>query len=121
MMAYHNTPLSTCGVGYVSEFEDVEGKEDYRDDYTNILMGTMGGTGFLMAGFIYRNKVCTKAFRMLKKKYKLVYRSPIRLNKNSGNKFYFAVFDCEGTDAKIGFDEFYGRDRDYDDDDWGDD
>lgn len=120
MMAYHSTPSSTCGVGYVYDFEDDEVK-NYGDNYTNILMGTMGGTGFLMAGFICRDRVCTKAFRMLKKKYKLVYRSPIRLNKNSGNKFYFAVFDCEGTDAKIGFDEMYGRDGSYDDDDWGDD
>lgn len=120
MMAKHSTPSSTCGVGYVYDFEDVEGK-DYEGDYTNILMGTLGGTGFLMAGFIYRDKVCTKAFRALKKKYKIVYRSPIRVNKNSGNKFYFAVFDCEGTDAKIGFDDFYGRDRNYDDDYWGND
>ena len=41
MMAYHSTPSSTCGVGYVYDFEDDEVK-NYRDNYTNILMGTMG-------------------------------------------------------------------------------
>lgn len=120
MMANYSTPRSTCGLGYIYDFAD-DSDDGYDSDYADILKGTMGGTGFLTAGFISRNKLCTKVFRALKKKYKLVYRSPIRLNKNSGNKFYFAVFDCEGTDAKIGFDDFYERNRSYDDDDWGDD
>ena len=113
MKASFTTPPNTCGVGVVHEFD-----YHYADE-RNILKGTPGGTGFLMAGFIHGDSTCNRAYRALRKKYKIVYRSPTRVNVNSDNKFYFAVFDCQGTNAKIGFDKFYDRDRSYNDDNWG--
>lgn len=118
MFADFETPRGTCGVGYAYHFE-----KDSTSWNSNILKGTPGGCGWLMAGFITRNKECKEAFKLLSSKYKLVYRSSTRKNVNSGNFFYFCIFDTRGTDAKIGFDKFdRDDDEDYGDDgDWGDD
>ena len=62
-----------------------------------------GGAGYVMAGFIYKDKLCDEAFEILNKRFKLVFKSRVRKNKNSGNKFYFAVFDTYGI-CKSGFD-----------------
>lgn len=118
MLADFEVPSGTCGVGYVFNFEEY----DTTGWSIDILKGTQGGCGWLMAGFVTRNKKCREAFKLLSSKYKLVYRSPTRKNVNSGNFFYFCIFDTRGTDAKIGFDRF-DRYNDNDDDyaDWGDD
>jgi hypothetical protein len=99
--AYHSVIEGACGVGVVADFdEDADG---WAGDSSTILSGTRGGTGLLCAGFIHKDEVCDKAFAQLSKKYKLLFKSTVRKNVNSGNKFYFAVFDCKGKRVPIGF------------------
>lgn len=97
----HDVVAGACGIGVVSEF-------DYDDDgrwsNDNLLKGTKGGTGYLCAGFIKDDLICDEVFTQLSKKYKVVFVSECRKNVNSGNMFYFAVFDCKGVPkTKIGY------------------
>lgn len=98
--AEFDTISGACGVGVVHEFS-----EDAEYYALEIIKGTGGGAGWLSAGFVVGNAMCDEAFALLSAKYKLVYQTPPRINKNSGNVFYFAIFDCEGAGVPIGFDE----------------
>jgi len=98
--AEFDTISGACGVGVAHQFEDESDWSSY-----DITKGTSGGAGWLSAGFVVGNEMCDEAFALLSAKYKLVYQTPPRINKNSGNVFYFAIFDCEGAGVPIGFDE----------------
>lgn len=98
--AEFDTISGACGVGVVHEFD--ESNEDWMEPITK---GTRGGAGWLSAGFVVGSTLCDEAFALLSAKYKLVYQTPPRINKNSGNVFYFAIFDCEGAGVPIGYDE----------------
>lgn len=52
-----------------------------------------GGAEWLCSGFVENSDKSTEAFQDLCAKYKLVFRTPTRLNRNSMHQFYFAVFD----------------------------
>jgi hypothetical protein len=84
---YDNVP-GACGVQVVYGFE--ENDEGWSSDKLEEVEG--GGAGWLCSGFNY-NESSNEAFKYLSEKYKLVYRTPDRLNSNSGNMFFFAVFD----------------------------
>ena len=103
--AEHSTVAGACGVGVVSEFthEGPHNNWSYRKEIT---VGTVGGCGYLCAGFIKGDKICDDAFALLSGKYNVVYVSELRKNVNSKNEFYFVVFDCEGTGVPIGYDVF---------------
>ena len=50
-----------------------------------------GGIGFAIAGFV--NKESSKrVYDEISKKHTIVYQSPIKENKNTGNQFFFVVF-----------------------------
>lgn len=76
-----------CGLKYVGGFYSgyVQFTNKAICDY---------GTGFFVASFI-NNKTCKKAYEYFCKNTKLVYQSPVRLNKNSGNRFFFCIFDAK--------------------------
>lgn len=101
--AEHCTVNGACGVGVVYDFtfDTPSSSWSYSEEITK---GTKGGCGYLTAGFIHNDKLCDDAFAQLSEKYKVVFVSDLRKNVNSGNHFYFAVFDCEGTDVPIGYD-----------------
>lgn len=103
----HNSMDGACGVGVASCFTTYQG---YNSEITK---GTQGGCGWLTAGFVVDCPVSEEAFDLLANKYNVVFVSEERKNKNSGNMFYFAVFDCSEADVPIGFDQMDG---DYTDD-----
>jgi hypothetical protein len=81
----------SCGLGVVGAFN----KEytywkisDVKNQFSK------HGTGFFVAGFI-DNSRCKEAYEYLCKETNLVYQSPVRLNKNSNNKFFFCIFDVK--------------------------
>lgn len=76
-----------CGLKYVGGFYTGHMK------FTNKAVCNYG-TGFFVAGFI-DNEICKKAYDYFCKTTKLVYQSPVRLNKNSGNQFFFCIFDAK--------------------------
>lgn len=74
--------LGTCGLGVLYGFKST----------TTAIPFFSSGTGFCVAGFTAHNR-CEKTYNEIKKKYKIVYQSPVRINRNSGNKFFFIIFD----------------------------
>lgn len=53
-----------------------------------------GGAGWVFASFVVGNKTSEMAYAEMYARWPVVYKSPVRLNKNSGNEFYFVIFDC---------------------------
>jgi hypothetical protein len=79
-----------CGV-------DIFGDFAYRKDneWISHTMKTPGrGVDFGIAAFI-DNQVCRGAYEQLKEHYNIVYQSPVRVNANSGNLFFFCVYDTQ--------------------------
>jgi len=109
MRVYEETVTGACGISVLYEF-------GYGKEVSDILIG--GGIGLVCAGFIDGNETSDKVFNEMQKRGQLLFKSPVRKNRNSGNMFYFAVFDwsAEGT-AEYGFDDAEAHD---DDDDEGD-
>lgn len=98
ILADFTTIDGACGVGVAYSFAD--------DKYYNhpIDSRNPGGAGFLCAGFL-NNDICQRAYQQLCAKYTLVYQSPVRINKNSDNDFYFCVFDTQEADVPHGWTE----------------
>lgn len=89
----HSRTLSgTCGVGLLSGFVD----DNYypRDYLTPSKVAVSGGCGWQIAGFI-NDSVRKQVYEEFKKRFKIVMQSPVRVNKNSGNKFFFIVYDSK--------------------------
>jgi hypothetical protein len=55
-----------------------------------------GGAGFVSSGFINDAK-CREAYAELSKTYRLVFQTPVRMNTNSKNLFFFAMWDTTGN------------------------
>lgn len=85
---YSETLPGTCGVGIFYDF--------YESYYE--LSGTdarpWGGCGWNIAGFI-NNTSSKEVYEDLKTKYKIVTQSPVRRNNNSGNQFFYVMYDCK--------------------------
>lgn len=96
-----------CGVGVISEFGTT------KHSGPEATSRNPGGASWLCAGFIYKNDLSDKMFKELNDKYKLVFQTPVRINVNSGNPFYFAVFDTEGSGVPTGFDDIDELDGEY--------
>lgn len=103
--AEHSPVAGACGVGVVSDFSY---SNLYRDQ--SITFGTKGGCGWVCAGFIHGDKLCDEAFEEMSTVYKLVFKTEPRINVNSDNLCYFAIFDVAGSGKPIGFDEFEKND-----------
>jgi len=102
----HDTVEGACGVGVISCFEETNGKMTYWVETPKSATAcNKGGAGWICAGFVENDELSERVFQQMFNKYKLVFKTPTRLNKNSGNPFYFAVFDTEGVDIPQGFDE----------------
>ena len=99
--AAQETLPGACGVSCFFEFDT----SDNWHSATKLSKEVpMGGIGLVCAGFIENNETCDKAFKQMSKRWKMVYRSPTRTNRNSGNRFYFAVFDAKKSEkSKYGF------------------
>jgi hypothetical protein len=89
MYAYDDTVVGACGLGNKYQFE-VE--QDYWGDRDLLTKKTDGGTGMFIAAFIPEPN-CKAAYEELTAKRRIVFQSPVRRNNNSGNKFFFCVFD----------------------------
>lgn len=106
--------VGACGVANLYSFETVNlntvpepSCKYYLEEFTKEKLHTLsGGCGFLSVGFI-DTPLCAKMYKDLKEKFPILYQSPIRFNNNSGNNFFFAVFD---TGEKKKSSKFYNRD-----------
>lgn len=98
LVAEEDTLPGSCGVGIIYEFE-LEDEENIYDIFDDERFSSVGGAGWTTAGFI-DNEDCKDVWRYLTKRFKVAYTTPIRTNTNSGNKFFFAVFDGQAYRAK---------------------
>lgn len=89
-----NTVVGACGVTLLHDFYN----HPYEDEF-NFTDGILpGGAGFITAGFIYENELSDNMFALLSSKYDVLFVSPVRLNRNSKNQFYFAVFSVKDVE-----------------------
>jgi hypothetical protein len=106
-------PQGTCGVTLLYDFWESSVKGFGFNPADNIMPG---GAGFITAGFIHDDKLSDKMFALLSSKYDVLFVSPVRLNRNSGNQFYFAVFSVKDVENdKYGFDDQDKEDEDEND------
>ncbi len=87
-----------CGIGVLYEFAS-----DFYH-YGNPVKDVVnpGGTGYICAGFVHGNELSDKVFAEMEKRGPCVFKTDVRENVNSGNEFYFAVFDW-AQDDRFGF------------------
>lgn len=98
MRANHETLYGGCMMTYISAFNS-----RYEGDLDDAIFGT--GCGWVCAGFIKDDADSDLMFKYLEKKYKLLYKTDVRTNRNSGNEVYFAIFDITNDTNKYGFDD----------------
>lgn len=108
MRACTDTVPGACGMGVLYDF-------GYGSEISQIV--NPGGIGYVCAGFRSDISADMKTFAEMEKRGPCVYRTPILKNVNSGNNFFFAVFDWTADD-KWGFNAADGYDHDEDDDDF---
>ena len=111
LSASFETVPGACGMGVAYTFEEFSKLPYYREPFENGY--NSGGTGFICAGFREGKELDDKVFALMEKRGPCVFRTETRVNKNSGNKFYFAIFDWS-NDSEYGFDDL---DEPEDDDD----
>lgn len=86
-----STIAGSCGVGNVFDYTICPEGTYYRSDLEKIQ--TEGGCGWIFASFIENDDVCQGVYKVMQRKWKLMYQSPVKLNINSGNKFFFCIFE----------------------------
>lgn len=87
--ALYNTVLpQSCGVGELGIFRRVGGTP--VKDIT-----PLGGAGWLIVSFTPARSEYKEAYEALCKRWKLVYQSPVRINKRTQREFFFCIFDTE--------------------------
>lgn len=80
----YSGPLDgTCGVNVWYNYNSPYGY--------SIEEARMGGIGYAVAGFV-NESVSKQVFEHIKEKKEVVFCSPVKTNRNSGNKFFFVVF-----------------------------
>lgn len=91
MNFYSDIIIGTCGVSVLYDFErfDYLGNPVSRE----LSKDEAGGAGWILTGFIDTTD-CHMMYNTLCKKFKLVYQSPVRENRNSGNDFFFCIWDA---------------------------
>ena len=79
---------STCGLGLIGNFSF--GNRQWATKLKDINL-VNNGIGYTVAGFV-DTKVCEKMYKHVAEKYKIVFQSPVKINRNSGRKFFFIIF-----------------------------
>lgn len=91
---YCDTIPGNCGVGYLYDIVKQNPTERYYWNSSTTInqLRNQGGPRWLLSGFTNSPEL-EEAYELLCNKYKLVYQSPVRRNENSGNNFFFCIFD----------------------------
>lgn len=93
---FNNTVGTACGVGVVGNFLTTN---SYAIDTPIKSVIPKGGCGWVLASFTPQFK---EAYEELCERWGApVYQSPVRKNKNSGNKFFFAIWDTTVKSGKV--------------------
>lgn len=103
-----------CGIGAIFNIFQIQPGWDVKDygyvsSTTGIFRGTLleklkhkGGAGFVGTGFI-NTSVSKASYEILCKNKRLIFQTPVRMNKNSGNMFFYAMFDDHNNPEEDGY------------------
>jgi hypothetical protein len=86
-----NLLSSTCGVGLLYNFTS---RDNYWGHPRRSHARPVGGCGWNIAGFV-NDQDRKEVYEYLKSTYKIVTQSPVRRNNNSGNSFFYVMYDCK--------------------------
>jgi hypothetical protein len=84
----------TCGVGFSGIFRNLPAGSTQGDAVAS--MTNVGGCGWHIAGFTMagENKAAyEEAYKVLKKRWKIIYQSEVRKNTRTKNDFFFVIYD----------------------------
>ena len=86
---------NTCGVGVWSIFRFRQrGYHNWMKPISTAR--NEGGAGWLIASFTddpTLGETYHQAYKQLKKRFPIVYQSPVRVNRRTGRQFFFCVYD----------------------------
>lgn len=85
-----------CGTFTLCHFSETEGNPNYHPGWREVTKESLekySSIGVFYAGFLPEDPLSEKMFAHLSSIAAPVYVSPVRRNPNSGNMFYFAVFE----------------------------
>lgn len=106
---YSETLPGSCGVEILYDFKTPQ----YSTSNELKSHITQGGAGFICAGFIENHEYSDEMFQQMSDKYDVLFVSPVRLNRNSENQFYFAVFSVKDVEDDLyGYDDSNDQDND---------
>ena len=98
-----NVMEGACGISVLYDFS--EHAPFYGTKFNSKNLPIMqGGAGLITAGFVVGDPKSDEMFATLSKRYNVVFVSTPRLNRNSNNMFYMAVFESDETE-KYGYDD----------------
>lgn len=80
-----------CGISHICDFTNNWGWGERK--YFPSARQMEAGCAWALIGFI-DTPTMYDVYQAACIKYKLVYQSPVRRNKNSGNDFFFCIFDA---------------------------
>lgn len=92
MIVLTETIQGNCGISYIYDIMYDFGYTNYPYQKLDKNIKFPGGCGWQIAGFI-DTKQCKDAYDKLKTFAEIVYQAPVRVNRNSGNKFFFVLYN----------------------------
>lgn len=78
-----------CGVTVVGNFKRADHYVTWN--LVSNVHSYTSGTGFFISSFI-NSPVCREAYNQIKENFEITYQSPVTLNENSNNRFFFIVY-----------------------------
>ena len=113
MKVSHAFVAGSCGLGL---------SYDFGYGYDSHTAKSGGGAGYHMAAFIEGDSKCDEMYKLYKERWPIVFQSEVRLNRNSGNQFYFCVYDVRAAnESYAGYtsdDDYYSENNEEDNDDF---
>lgn len=96
---------SNCGIGYLAYFSYTYDRYSDHLEFENFVdripERKEGGCGWYITGFV-NSPQCKDLHERLMKEYLLIYQSEVRTNENTGNDFFFCIFDTRNKPQKTG-------------------
>lgn len=97
-----------CGITVLSDFRNKGMSDWYVPRYSEKTFNDFrpaGGAGWVLVPFI-NTPECRKMRELCDARWPIVYESRKRVNRNSGNKFWFVIYDASNKGkAKYGYDD----------------
>lgn len=86
---------TSCGLGILGNFTFGAPHWDAAGQIKNLsYRNVRGGCGWIVVGFV-PTRESKQSYVELTAKFPLMYQSPVRTHRNSGRKFFFAIFDTK--------------------------